>query len=90
MAFQEALIKQLIGNNYLNMTPHSIRKGTLFTEGPSLVPLRLAGVSSLSLTGMGCVAKSFAMKPLQPQYLGRSPIVQNKSVLKHLCSLAVY
>ena len=44
MAFQEALKKQLIGNNYLSMTPHSIRKGMLFTEGPSLVPLRLAGV----------------------------------------------
>lgn len=40
MPFQDALKKQPIGNNYLNVTPHSIRKGTLFTEGPSLVPLR--------------------------------------------------
>lgn len=44
MAIQEALQKQLIGNNYLNMTPHSIRKGMPFTEGLSLVPLGLAGV----------------------------------------------
>ena len=39
---------------------------------------------------MGCNAKSFAMKALQPQYLGKSPIVRNKSMLKHLSSLAMY
>jgi len=82
--------KQLIGSSYLNMTPYSIRKGTLFTEGTSFVPLRLVGVLSLSLTGVGCSAESLAMKPLQPQYVGKSHIAQNKSMLKHLFSLAVY
>lgn len=42
MALQEALKKQLIGNNYLNMTPHSIRRGTLFSRGPKPCPLEIS------------------------------------------------
>lgn len=85
MAFHEALKKQLMGNNYLNMTPHSVRKDTLFTEGPSLGPLRLIGVWSLSLTGTGCGAKSLAMKPLQPQLFGEKSDRSQQVCTQSIC-----
>lgn len=71
------------------MTLCSIKKDALFSEGFSCVPLRLAGVWSVTVSKMGCGGQSLTMKPSQSYCLGKWPIILSKSALRYLFSLAV-